>query len=554
MLTRFILFVFIFCQTVVQAQNPSQKDVIDQINLGVKYLTENKHVQSIEELVAAKEVALKNKWYSQVYSATVNIGTNYFLMLDYGEAFQQYLEGYEVAIHHLGPKQEMAVVNNIGVLYTEEKDMVQAEESFFKAYNIAKNMPDGEEQAAVYAINLALALNKTGHLDRAEEYIDESLPLLKNKPNVLLLGKIAKVENLFLRNQLDQAEILGLSIVPQSSNLNYADESATINDQITLYMLLGKIYQKKSLYDEALKYAHLARVAQSHLEGRPDIYNLLSEIYGKQENYSKALNYKDSVVLATDSLFAIRNYAQFKSEKVKYQIRNYQHQLWRSQLAMQKEKEFFYILIGGLVALMGFLIWIYKNNATKQKQQKRIVELELEKEKNDHLLKEKEHLEKEAIVLREKEHLKNAVDAKNQELIAKAIYLTSQNEHLEKVIETITSIKEISSNLLLKKQINELKDCLKQDEQWENYINHFEELNQDFLNVLRSKHPNLTSHDVRFLCFLYMNLSFKEIASLLNITVQSCRKRKERISKKIDLPDRLPITTYLATLMDPVTH
>jgi len=195
---------------------------------------------------------------------------------------------------------------------------------------------------------------------------------------------------------------------------------------------------------------------------------------------------------------------------------------------------------------MGFLVWLYKNNALKYKQRKKIVELELAKEKSDHLLQEKQRQQKESMILLEKERLKNELDLKNRELIAKAMYLANKNELIEEVVESLSINPEITTNTPLKNQVNDLKKHLKKETQWNNFFVHFEELNQGFLNRLRGQHPNLTPSDIRFLTFLYMNLSYKEIASLLNISLQSCRKRKERISKKMDVSGNIPLHAYLS--------
>jgi DNA-binding NarL/FixJ family response regulator len=45
-----------------------------------------------------------------------------------------------------------------------------------------------------------------------------------------------------------------------------------------------------------------------------------------------------------------------------------------------------------------------------------------------------------------------------------------------------------------------------------------------------------------------MNLSTKEIASMLNITLEACRKRKERIAAKLELHDSMPLYDYLSTI------
>ena len=191
---------------------------------------------------------------------------------------------------------------------------------------------------------------------------------------------------------------------------------------------------------------------------------------------------------------------------------------------------------------------MYKNNSLKHKQRKKIVELELAKEKNEHLLLERQHREKEALVLLEKERLKNELDSKNRELAAKAMYLASKNELIEEVIQSLSANLEVATTPSLKKQISDLKKYLKKDTQWDSFFVHFEELNQGFLDRLIAQHPTLTPNDLRFLSFLYMNLSHKEIASLLNITPQSCRKRKERISKKMDIPPHHSIHSYLAAI------
>ena len=159
-----------------------------------------------------------------------------------------------------------------------------------------------------------------------------------------------------------------------------------------------------------------------------------------------------------------------------------------------------------------------------------------------------QHREKEALVLLEKERLKNELETKNRELTAKAMYLASKNELIEEVLQSLSQSAQIASSASLKTHVNDLRKHLKKDPQWESFFVHFEELNQGFLDRLRARHPQLTSNDIRFLTFLYMNLSYKEIASLLNITPQSCRKRKERIAKKMEVPDNLPLHAYLSSI------
>lgn len=525
----------------------TQSNVIDRINLGINYLSKKEHAKSIEELVYAREISIQNSWYPQVFNATLNIGTNYFLMMDYGEAFHYYLLAYETALAHLGPKQEMQVFNNVGVLYIEDKDFYKAKESFLNAYEIAAQLGD-KEQMGAYAINLALVGNELGELEFSERYINEALPLLEESPNVFLLGQIAKAENLLLKGDLISAEKLALSILPQMENLSHLKERITVNDKISVLIILARVYEKLNRPEKALEFALLARSAEKNIEARTKIYTLLSQLYSQSNDYEKAISYKDSVIIATDSLYAIKNGMLFKSEQLKFQVQNYKKELIESKELLKQERQFYYVLIICVVVFMGFLVWFFKNTSLKHKQRKKIVELELEREKNETLLNAQKHQEKEALVLLERELLKNELDVKNRELTAKALYLSSKNELIEEIVQSISKNTQIENNALLKKQINDLKKHLKKDRQWDSFFIHFEEVNQGFLNKLRAQHPELTPGDIRFITFLYMNLSYKEIASLLNITPQSCRKRKERISKKMNLSSNTSLHVYLSNI------
>lgn len=83
-----------------------------------------------------------------------------------------------------------------------------------------------------------------------------------------------------------------------------------------------------------------------------------------------------------------------------------------------------------------------------------------------------------------------------------------------------------------RRRLMQFKAELKNSEDLENTMTYFENVNSGFLRRLREKHPELNSNDIRFLCYVYMQLNTKEIASLLNIAETSCKKRKQRIACK----------------------
>ena len=183
-----------------------------------------------------------------------------------------------------------------------------------------------------------------------------------------------------------------------------------------------------------------------------------------------------------------------------------------------------------------------------KKQRKIIAELELEKQKTDTLLLKKELKEQNTLSSLEKEKLKSEIESRNRKLAAKAVSVSTRNELIENILNSFTTHFDWQKNSHLKKQVHELKSYLKKESEWEDFFTHFEEVNQGFIRNLKTKHPELTANDVRYLSYIYMNLTTKEIASLLNITVEACRKRKERIIKKMNLPEDINLYNYLSAV------
>ena len=356
------------------------------------------------------------------------------------------------------------------------------------------------------------------------------------------MAKMAKAENLFIRERYEEAKALSLLLLPQMEGRAQAD------NKVFMLLLLAQIYHQERDFSLELQYALMARAGSKVLENRADIYEALSTAYVSLREYDKALLYKDSILIARDSLHQTRNNALYENNKIKFELQNYAHDLSESRLLLQKERRFFYSIVAFALLLLLLLILIFRNYLIRHKQRKKIAELELEQEKNKRLVAEKQMREQEAIVKLEQERLRNELDIKNRKLTSKALYLSSRNELIEEIVDTLTGNPQVKAQPELLVQIRALSKHLKQNPQLDSFFSHFEEVNPEFSSRLLKRNPNLTQQDVRFLIYLYMNLGNNEIASLLNITPQSCRKRKERIVKKLNIPNNISLAAYIANI------
>lgn len=544
-----LVFIFLFCLLFdAKAQNNAVEKCDSLIKSGVEAMNKNDHIRSLELHTKARVLSKSNDLPKQEFLALNNIGANYYLLLEYGEALNYYLAAYTIAIKKLEPTDEMVVLNNIGILYSKEEKYDKANEYFMRAYEIAKENKDSLK-IGFYALNLGNLANESKNFKLARTYLVESLPLLKSQPNILTLAKIALADCDLSQENPKLARESAEKLLKTTKDLEFNHIG------ISLFTIISKAYLKENNPDQALIYAQKILKSDPNLDVKIDAYQLLSEINFKKKNYAAAVRYKDSIIRANQDLDAIKNNKLYETSKVKLEIQNYKNQSELNESKLVNERKVFYSILLFIIIAVVFIVWTLRNLSLKHKQNKLIAErneqiltLELEKEKREMLLLEKQFNENNAISLLEQERLKNEVELKNRKLSAKALYLSGRNVMIEEVLSGLSGLLQDSKNNSLVENIKTLKNHLKTDNEWDNFITHFEEVNQGFLISLKSKHPNLTANDIRFISYIYMNLSTKEIASMLNITQDSCRKRKERISAKMELEKEVNLYDYLASI------
>ena len=86
------------------------------------------------------------------------------------------------------------------------------------------------------------------------------------------------------------------------------------------------------------------------------------------------------------------------------------------------------------------------------------------------------------------------------------------------------------------------------DNSWDIFKEAFNNADNDFLKIVKQAHPSLTPNDLRLCAYLRLNLSSKEIAPLLNISVRSVEVKRYRLRKKMDLPHETSVVEYILSI------
>jgi len=166
-------------------------------------------------------------------------------------------------------------------------------------------------------------------------------------------------------------------------------------------------------------------------------------------------------------------------------------------------------------------------------------QLELEKSEKDFIRLQNEKLEGE-------------IEHKNAELASATMNLVQKKEFILKLKSELLQLQKTAKvgddNPDLKKLLKVLSEEEKLNEEWEHFSQHFNSVYGDFLTILKNKFPSLKPHELRLCAYLRMNLSSKEIAPLMSISILGVEISRYRLRKKLALSTEVNLTQYLLDL------
>ena len=162
--------------------------------------------------------------------------------------------------------------------------------------------------------------------------------------------------------------------------------------------------------------------------------------------------------------------------------------------------------------------------------------------------KEIEKRERQIIAL-EKEKLESELTLKSKELAESTMTIIKKNEILVNIKEEVMAQKNILGsqypNKYYDKLIKLLDENLSSEADWAIFQTNFDRIHENFFRNLLIKYPELTSNDLRFCAYLRLNLSSKDIAHLMNISLKGVEVGRYRIRKKIGIPSSKSLTEFM---------
>lgn len=207
-----------------------------------------------------------------------------------------------------------------------------------------------------------------------------------------------------------------------------------------------------------------------------------------------------------------------------------------------------YMIYG--ITVMGFLFTGFQLLDRKYKHERRIMHLKQQKEliKKDNEMELLAQQTQEEITRLKNEKLEAELIHMDKELGTSTVLILNKNEFIAGVKDNLKTIAkkgnpEVSKELT--RLVHNIEQNLSSDQDWEHFQHHFDNVHGDFSRRFKGAYPVLSPQDMKLSAYLRMNLSTKEIAHLLNISVRGVEISRYRLRKKLQLERKLNLQEYI---------
>ncbi|TRO67584.1 histidine kinase [Christiangramia sabulilitoris] len=200
----------------------------------------------------------------------------------------------------------------------------------------------------------------------------------------------------------------------------------------------------------------------------------------------------------------------------------------------------FYLSIWAIAAyVILFVLILYAVHILNRRHHRKTVQENERELKMKHLQAEQE------IIKLRNDKLEQEMASKNRELAVSTMSLIRKNEFLTNIKD---KLKDAEGSSKVNSVIKTIDKDISEEDNWKFFKKAFSNADKDFFQNIKQKHPELTSNDLKLCAYLRLNLSSKEIAPLLNISVKSVEIKRYRLRKKMNLDREINLTDYILAL------
>lgn len=305
---------------------------------------------------------------------------------------------------------------------------------------------------------------------------------------------------------------------------------------------MGAIFFKKANPDSALYYY---RKAWNYLQKHDDNEILLPTLNGiafsfrQKQQWDSAYIYLYTAGFYRDSLQQVNSLSEVHRIESRAAIERYEANLLRQKEEARMHRIILLLILALVSVLAAVSCYIFWTQRRKAITRKRMQELE----------------NRELTTRLEKEQLQNnyyqlEIDSKNRELTSTTLMLIEKNKMMEELMKRISSGGETGE--IGKRTVLELKNQIKahacQEDEWQFFRIHFEQVHPGFFNKLKNLCPTLTEGELRLCAYIRTGMENKQIAQMLSQQPDTIKKARYRLRKKTPIGQEDSLEDFLRSI------
>ena len=425
----------------------------------------------------------------------------------YDQSLEQYFTTLQIT-ERLGDKTRQALtLNQIGNSYRMQKDGLLAVQYLIRAHRMIMNIEEGKQYRPMIVHNLALAYDKAGKKEEAVGLFKSIFSLdearVRSMDSSRIFTNIARVY-IMLQHYDSAMKYLDAGKHIRKKLNNPSHSAYAYKEYATLYRELGQ-------YDKAIEYGLMVdKIGKEtgeflHIE---DAYHNLRDAYYAAGDYKNSADYAIKFSELLTKIYNEEKQELIHEMETKYQTAQKEkaiEKLEAEKVIDQKTKA----LLGSVVATTLLILILLRYAYKKQKAQKQLAQTQL-------LLSQA------------------ALESKKQELNHFVEILREKNKVLEQ-LENQLATSAICKQEKLENIDKLTKSIILTEDDWQDFKIIFESVHQNFFTKLRNEKPDLTDGEMRLAALMKLNLSTKEISSMLGISSDSVTKAKYRFKQKMNM-------------------
>lgn len=466
------------------------------------------------------------------------LGEFYRTMGVYSEALEQFNKALD---QMQSPEKDTlyVLVNNcIGKVHFSLGKFERAQQFFRESDEIARLLGYTKGLAVAKGL-LGACFEKEGNYSEALDYQKESLSLFQElADNVGVSVANENIGSIYEDlGEYDMAFNYFLKSYEYLKGKGIWQEANVLNN-------LGDVYRKQGGYQNALMYTGKAMQVGQTIGDTHQLESAnkdLSKTYVLLGDFKQAHYYLSEAERYNQEGLENQNTRQLNVLQTIYDTNKKEAQIQLLQEQNKVSSANQKVLWIALFAVAALLIVVFTYQGRKRQAKLKIQEYE------QRILKAE--LERKAF---EEEHLQQQIQLKTAALSRYSLHLSQKNKillDLSKTLKHIVSRRNMDASFTIRALANEIDFNLQQEGEWDEFMNFFKEIHPDFIKKLSAlSQSNLSPAEMRLGMLLRLNLSSKEIASILRVTPDSVRVARYRLRKKLPIQQKEELVNFMVAL------